>query len=65
MRRCPGKTLYLIGLFFHQLEDLLIAFPGSDIRLGVGDIQNQLQMVVVHATVASRSSRRCGCGELY
>src|SRR5262244_945850 len=36
----------------YQLKDLLIAFPSSDIGLGVSDIQGHLQMVVVHATVA-------------
>src|SRR4030095_8848734 len=39
------------GLLY-QLKDLLIAFPSSDIGLGVSDVQNHLQMVVVHATVA-------------
>src|SRR5262247_1480813 len=38
--------------FLYQLKDLLIAFPGPDICLGVRDIQGHLQMVVVHATVA-------------
>src|SRR5215510_6149209 len=36
----------------YQLKDLLIAFPSSDIGLGVSDVQDHLQMVVVHATVA-------------
>src|SRR6185295_20028602 len=36
----------------YQLKDLLIAFPSSNIGLGVSDIQGHLQMVVVHATVA-------------
>src|SRR6185436_18698893 len=36
----------------YQLKDLLIAFPGPDIGLGVGDVQGHFQMVVVHATVA-------------
>src|SRR5262245_42399176 len=38
--------------FLYQLKDFLIAFPGSDIRLGVRDVQCHLQMVVVYATVA-------------
>src|SRR5215475_10798968 len=37
---------------FYQLKDLLIAFPGSGIGLGVSDVQGHLQMVVVHAAVA-------------
>src|SRR5690242_10134167 len=37
---------------FCQLKDLLVAFPRPDIRLRIGDIQNQLQMVVVQAAVA-------------
>src|SRR6478672_5924645 len=37
---------------FYQLKDLLVAFPSPDIGLGVSDIQDHLQMVVVHATVA-------------
>src|SRR5258708_7207524 len=39
------------GWLFYQLKYLLIALPSPDIRLGVGDIQDHLQMVVVHATV--------------
>src|SRR5579862_4615242 len=39
------------GRLFYQLKDLLVAFPSPDIRLGVGDIQDHLQMVVVNATV--------------
>src|SRR5262252_2129333 len=40
------------GRLFYQLENLLIAFPSPRIRLGVSDIQDHLQMVVVHAAVA-------------
>ena len=40
------------GWLFHQLKDLLIAFPSARIRLGVSDIQDHLQMIVVHAMVA-------------
>src|ERR1700689_4505636 len=36
---------------FYQLKDLLVAFPSAGIRLGVSDIQDHLQMVVVHATI--------------
>src|SRR6516165_7504573 len=38
--------------FLYQLKNFLIAFPGSDIGLGVRDVQSHLQMVVVHATIA-------------
>src|SRR5215510_6762392 len=38
--------------FLYQLKDLLIAFPSSDIGLGVSDVQDHFQMVVVDATVA-------------
>src|SRR5262245_58547635 len=38
--------------FLYQLKDLLIAFPSSDIGLGVSDVKGHLQMVVVHATIA-------------
>src|SRR5205823_2309406 len=37
---------------FCQTKDRLVAFPRSDIRLGVSDVQGQLQMVVIHASVA-------------
>src|SRR5271167_465757 len=48
-----GKiVVFRAGWLFHQLKDLLIAFPSPDIRLGVSDIQDHLQMVVVHAMVA-------------
>src|SRR5215471_2808762 len=36
----------------YQLKDLLIAFPSAEIGLGVRDVQDHLQMVVVYATVA-------------
>src|SRR5438093_12590242 len=56
LRKCTdalGKILVLrAGWLFYQLKDLLIAFPSPDIRLGVSDIQDHLQMVVVDATVA-------------
>src|SRR5579863_7954418 len=39
------------GWLFYQLKDLLIAFPGSDVRLGISDIQDHLQMVVIQAMV--------------
>src|ERR1700676_1862004 len=55
-RKCTdalGEIVILrAGWLFHQLKDLLIAFPSSDIRHGVRDIQGHLQMIVVHATVA-------------
>src|SRR5437764_8369068 len=48
-----GKIVVVrAGWLFYQLKDLLIAFPSPDIRLGVRDIQDHLQMVVVHSTVA-------------
>ena len=54
-RKCTdvlGEIVELrAGWLFYQLKDLLIAFPVSDIRLGVNDIQNHLQMVVVQAVV--------------
>src|ERR1700730_17915281 len=40
------------GWLFYQLKNLLIAFPSSDMRHGVRDIQDHLQMVVVHAMIA-------------
>src|SRR6266436_4973611 len=56
LRKCTdalGKIVVLrSGWLFYQLKDLLIAFPSSDIRLVVSDIQDHLQMVVVHPTVA-------------
>src|SRR5437667_12872109 len=48
-----GEILVLrAGWLFYQLKDLLIAFPSPGIRLGVSDIQDHLQMVVVHAMIA-------------
>src|SRR5262250_2503898 len=47
-----GEIVECRAWFLDQLKDLLIAFPGSDIGLGVRDVQGHLQMVVVHATVA-------------
>src|ERR1044071_4378889 len=40
------------GGLFHQLKNLLIALPCPDIRHGVRDIQDHLQMIMVHTTVA-------------
>src|ERR1700687_1345530 len=54
-RKCTDVLREIVvlraGWLFYQLKDLLIAFPSSGIRLGVSDIQDHLQMVVVHATV--------------
>jgi hypothetical protein len=54
-RKCTGVFGEIVelraGWLFYQLKDLLIAFPGSDIRLGVSDIQDHLRMVVVQAVV--------------
>src|SRR6202142_1517977 len=48
-----GKIVVVgAGWLLYQLKDLLIAFPSAHIRLGVSDIQDHLQMVVVHAAVA-------------
>src|SRR5438094_7754570 len=56
LRKCAdalGKIVVLrAGWLFYQLKDLLIAFPSPDVRLGVSDIQDHLQMVVVHPTIA-------------
>src|ERR1700681_1280664 len=48
-----GKIVVLrAGRLLHQLKNLLIAFPSPDIRLGVSDIQDHLQMIVIHAMIA-------------
>src|SRR4030095_9485028 len=43
---------------FVQLKYLLIAFPSPDIGHRVGDVQDHLQMVVVHAGLAFFHSHR-------
>jgi len=54
-RKCTDVLGEIVELraswLFYQLKDLLIAFSGSDIRLGVSDIQDHLQMVAVQAVV--------------
>src|SRR5262245_25454519 len=47
-----GEIVECRAWLLYQLKDFLIAFPSSDIGLGVRDVQGHLQMVVVYATVA-------------
>ena len=68
-RKCTdvlGEIVELrAGWLFYQLKDLLIAFPSSDLRLGVSDIQDHLQMVVVQAVIPLFHNHLVAVGEPY